>query len=88
MQGAVRGAGGARAHGLAGKRHGAAREAGAGVTGAAGTLRGSGGAGRRAVPSGPAAPDGGRSYALTGRDHDGAVPVTRHSARYRGIGGV
>ncbi|EPJ34097.1 hypothetical protein STAFG_8851 [Streptomyces afghaniensis 772] len=27
-------------------------------------------------------------YALTGRDQAGAVPVTRHSARYSGIGGV
>lgn len=27
-------------------------------------------------------------YALTGRDQAGAVPVTRHRARYSGIGGV
>lgn len=31
---------------------------------------------------------GGNGYAETARDQSGAVPVTRHRARYSGIGGV
>lgn len=34
------------------------------------------------------APPPAEPYAVIVRDHEGVVPVTRHNARYSGIGGV
>ncbi len=65
-------------------------------TGGPGGQGGGNGGRTRAAPVAPdGAQDGGKrpcpggdGYAETARDQSGAVPVTRHRARYSGIGGV